>query len=137
LLVDYQCIQITSIEPRTGTTPTEISRSHCSNLCSSCDFSNFWVASPSQQSKLANALHPYPLIKTLLFRFVPLAPFPKPPNAAYIMKINALDGSLMQSVVDSSHPIIRSATDAYEKNGNLYISSVKGSFVVVIPVPKV
>lgn len=97
---------------------------------------NFWVASPSSLSPIANFVHPYPLVKSFMFRYIPLAAFPKPPTVAYLMKINAVDGALMTSIVDSKHPIVKSATDVYEKNGMLYISSVKGSFVATIPAPK-
>lgn len=94
---------------------------------------NFWVASPSTLSPLANLLHPHPWIKRILFRLLPIDAFPKPRTCAYLLKISAVDGSLLRSIVDCSHPVIQSATDVYEKNGKLYISSVKGNFVAVIP----
>jgi sugar lactone lactonase YvrE len=97
----------------------------------------FWVAMHCKRSKFIEWMSPYPWIRTLMARL------PIPLRYIYSLMLAARphamvarfseDGELLQVLEDSEGKVVRTVSEAEERDGTLWISSVVFPQIALFP----
>lgn len=83
---------------------------------------SFWVALFTVRNDMADLIHPFPWIKSLMAR-IPAALWPKPEPYAFVLRLDE-EGNIIESLQDPSGSPLYEITSAQEHGGYLYLGSL-------------
>lgn len=101
------------------------------NGVSSSGRGSFWVALPTTRNAQLDAIHPFPLLKTLVAK-LPESLQPKPQLYGFVLELDE-EGNVLRSLQDSDGNHYPFITSAQERNGVLYLGSLYTSGIGRLP----
>lgn len=93
----------------------------------------FWVAFFTVRNPRMDAMHPSPLVKSIVSR-LPKAFWPKPAPYGFIAEIDG-EGNVLRTLQDPGGERISTITSVLEHDGNLYLGSLYNDYIGRVRLP--
>lgn len=94
----------------------------------------FWVAFFTVRNDRMDAMHPSPLVKSMVSR-LPKAFWPKPAPYGFVAEIDG-DGNVLRTLQDPGGQRIKTITSVLERDGTLYLGSLYNEYIGRLPLPE-